>query len=170
MKAKPLPPLVKVRELLDYDPLTGIFTWRTNRGQRYCAGNQAGRIMKNGYRQITVDGQHTLAHRLAWLHFYGTDPVDQIDHINGGRDDNWIANLRQATAFQNMQNCKKSVRNTSGFRGVCYNKNDGIWQAGIGFNGKLINIGRYSTPEEASEAYHAKAKELFGEFYRGEGA
>ena len=170
MRHKPLPPLQRVRELLDYDPLTGIFVWRENRGIRPTYGKIAGRKMGNGYWQITIDGKGYLGHRLAWLHYYGIDPDSQIDHRNLARSDNWIDNLRQATPFQNMQNVTISRKNTSGFKGVCFHKRDRLWQASIGFNGKLKHIGSFRTAEEANAAYNAQAKELFGEFYRKEGS
>ncbi len=169
MKHKPLPNVEVVRSLLDYDSVTGIFTWRTDRGLGLWvkAGDVAGRIMRNGYRQITVDGQQCLAHRLAWLHFHGQEPGEQIDHINGDKADNRIDNLREATFADNMRNFPMTKRNTTGFKGVCFHKRDKRWQASIGFNGQVKHIGSFDSPEEASLAYQKAAREHFGEFYNG---
>ncbi len=166
MKHKPLPGLERIRELLDYNPLTGVFIWKMDRGLRVKAGDIAGRVMRNGYCQVTIDGKQCLGHRLAWLHYNGIEPKDQIDHINMIKLDNSINNLRNATHFQNMQNVSTSKRNKSGFKGVCFHRRDKVWQASIGFNGKLHHIGSFITADQVSAAYNAKAKELFGEFYR----
>lgn len=89
---------------------------------------------------------------------------DLVDHIDHNTLNNVRSNLRLANYSQNASNSKKSRANTSGFKGVIYNKNRSKWMARIKFNQKLIYIGLYSTPELAHEAYCKKAKELFGEF------
>ena len=64
-----------------------------------------------------------------------------------------------------MRNTRISLNNTSGFKGVHYEKSKNRWIAEITFNGKKRKIGRFKTPEEASFAYQAEAKKLNGEFY-----
>src|SRR5687768_770720 len=109
----------KLRELMDYNPDTGVFLYRKRRGRR-SAGLEAGSIVK-GYRLISLGKQYS-AHRLAWLYVYGEWPAGDLDHINCVRDDNRIANLREATDSQNNANRTLAPKNSSGFKGVCWNK------------------------------------------------
>jgi hypothetical protein len=140
----------RVRYLVNYDPETGMFTWRIKR--RGCAqGTKVGCRMKNGYIIIRLDNVLYLAHRLAWLYVTGTWPAHQIDHINGDRADNCFSNLREATNIQNAHNRNKRRNNKSGYTGVrAENKR---WLAEIKVNYKPIRLGLFDTPEEASLAY-----------------
>lgn len=85
-----------LKSLLYYDPETGIFVWLVTR-QRSPAGKEAGGYDEKGYRRICVNGTKVRAHRLAWLYMTGEWPEDQLDHINGLKDDNRFVNLREAT-------------------------------------------------------------------------
>lgn len=106
--------------------------------------------MKNGYRVIRIDDALYLAHRLAWFYVTGNWPANQIDHINGVRDDNRFSNLREATNLQNAHN-RKYNRNKSGFQGV--RKENSKWLAEIKINYKAVRLGLFNTPEEAHCAY-----------------
>jgi hypothetical protein len=106
--------------------------------------------MKHGYISIRLDDTLHYAHRLAWLYVYGKWPVNQIDHIDGNRANNAVANLREVSNAENAQNRRKS-RSKSGFLGV--RKENSKWLAEIKVNYKPIRIGLFSTPEEAHEAY-----------------
>jgi hypothetical protein len=88
----------------------------------------------------------------------------EVDHINGNPLDNRRENLRLATRAQNNYNQVSGRKNTSGFKGVCWDKKRGMWKAQIRANGINYNIGHYHTPEEAHEAYKLKAVELHGEY------
>jgi hypothetical protein len=157
----------RLRELLDYDPETGVFRWRARRGGRAYANAVAGTIAcRHGYRQILVDLKLFLAHRLAWLYVYGEWPPGCLDHINRQRDDNRIANLRLATMAQNCANARVRCNNTSGFPGVRKHKQK--WTAYIKYNGRQIHLGMFDAPEKAHKAYRAAAVAYFGEFARGE--
>lgn len=90
-----------------------------------------------------------MSHRLAWLYTYGHWPIDQIDHINGIRDDNRICNLREVNNQQNQMNAKKRFDNTSGKTGVCYFSRDNNWRSTIVFKGKSHHLGYFETKEEA---------------------
>jgi len=94
----------RLREVLDYNPETGIFTNRIRRGSKGAAGAEAGTLTPTGYRNIVIDGRLYPAHRLAWLYVHGTMPKWTIDHINHRRDDNRIANLRDVPHRENCQN------------------------------------------------------------------
>ena len=147
----------KLRELLDYDPDTGRFTWRiAPRGHR--AGSIAGCLDSYGYVVIRIDGANRKAHRLAWQHTYGTLPDGQIDHINCDRADNRIANLRVVTAQENQHNQRDARRgNQAGLLGVSPKR--GRWRSQIKVDGKKLHLGMFDTPEEAHAAYlEAKRK------------
>lgn len=96
----------RLRELLDYDPVTGIFTWKTSfRGT--AAGSVAGCVESRGYRRIRVVGRRYRASHLAWLYVHGEWPPDQLDHKDNIRDHDWIDNLRPATNAQNGANARR---------------------------------------------------------------
>lgn len=130
----------RVRELLDYDPDTGELRWRSRPRDEFpslrewaawngkCAGKVAGSTSGRGYRAVKCDGILSYAHRVIWVHVYGEIP-DTIDHINGIRDDNRLANLRSVSHRDNMRNQPRHKTNTSGVTGVvrCGNK----WTARI---------------------------------------
>lgn len=86
----------------------------------------------------------------------------QVDHINGNGLDNRRENLRLVTPSQNMFNSKKPKNNTSGFKGVDYSY--GKYRARISVNSKRIELGRFSTAEEAARAYDVAAKAYHGEY------
>jgi hypothetical protein len=163
---KELPSLDRLNELLAYDPDAGLFTWKVWRRWSAPVGGVAGNKVKKGYIKISIDGVDYSAHRIAWKMFYGSEPVEQVDHINGDKSDNRICNLRAASNAQNQANVAISQNNTCGFKGVSFHKHSGKWQARIGVNYKRIHIGKFNTPEEAHEAYKKAAKEYFGEYAR----
>src|SRR5690606_34614864 len=94
----------RLKELLYYDPETGIFTRLVGRsGPRARAGDVAGSDNGKGYIRIYVDGRPYKAHRLAWFYMHGEWP-EEIDHRNGERADNRLSNLRPVTRQQNNLN------------------------------------------------------------------
>src|SRR5712664_3026918 len=119
----------RLRELLNYDPETGIFRWDVVR--RGCGiGKEAGTSVSAGYRQISIDRRAYSEHRLARLYVHGHWPLDEIDHINGVRDDNRLSNLRQATRSENAQNQRRAQsRSKIGILGVTLHR--GKFQAQI---------------------------------------
>lgn len=155
----------RLKELLTYDRETGVFSWIANRG-RAKAGAVAGTIHHKGYSVIQIDGHLYLAHRLAWMYETGDWPQHQIDHINGQRRDNRIANLRQATRAENVRNQKRAIHNTSGLKGVSWHKIRKKFQANIMFEGKAKHLGLFNCPTAAHFAYCRAAKELHSDFAR----
>ena len=95
---------------------------------------------------------HLSGHHFAWYCVYGNCDINQIDHINGVRDDNRICNLRNVNSNKNQWNRKTA-------KGYTWNKRQNKWQAQISLNNKPIYLGLYSTEQEARQAYlNAKDK------------
>src|SRR5215471_18439256 len=152
----------RLRQLLHYSPETGLFYWRVSRGG-VAEGTEAGTWQGNGYRKIHINGVPHLAHRLAWLYFYCERATGEIDHRNKNPADNRIANLRDSSRAQNARNTNRRNRR-SGFKGVA--RHGGKWRARIAVDGKQIELGIFSTAEEAAAAYDDAARLYYGEFAR----
>lgn len=153
--------LTLLRPRLAYDPLTGIFTWKQlpKNTSAVKLGSVAGSYTSQDYIMIRANKKGWLAHRLAWLFTYGDWPSKQIDHINGVRDDNRIANLRDASNLENMRNqpCHRAGKVV----GIHFNKRNQNWNASIGLgNGKRQFLGVFATATEAALAYQIALKEL----------
>jgi hypothetical protein len=140
---------------------TGLFYWRVSRGGM-AAGAEAGSPTMHGYRAIAIDGFDYSAHRLAWLYVYGEHPTGQVDHANGNRADNRIANLRDSSRRQSARN--RWRRNRSGFKGVSRGRDK--WRARIMVDGAAIHLGTFSTPQEAAAEYDKAARLHHGDFAR----
>lgn len=151
---------------LNYDPLTGIFTRKISLKSSIKIGDIAGTHCGKGYRKIAVTGKIYTAHRLAWLYVYGEFPKQMIDHINGIKDDNRFANLREASGSNNQHNVKLRASNTSGYKGVYWNKQVNKWQARCEINGKCHLLGYFDDPKLASDSYENFAKSHHGIFYK----
>jgi hypothetical protein len=151
----------RLKKLLHYDPLIGIFVWKVSK-RGVSAGRIAGcEISKNSYIRIMVEGESYVAHRLAWFYVYGSWPVYHIDHIDGIRWNNRINNLRDVTQSYNVQNENKPrTTNTTGVMGVHIHKQTGKYRVRIQVLGKHIHIGLFKSIEEASLAYQAAKRKL----------
>jgi hypothetical protein len=152
-----------VRSILDYDQNTGVFSWKVSGGRR---GLIAGYRKASGYIVIGINKRQYRAHRLAWLSANGEWPLGEIDHKNGVFDDNRLCNLRDASKSQNQANKTKYKNNTSGVKGVFYDKVNKNWVAQINVNRNRVNLGRHTSIESAATAYAAAARKYFGEFAR----
>lgn len=155
----------RLRQVLDYDPLTGEFRWRIATSRKIRIGAVAGHIGKAGYRYIRVDGRLYRANRLAFLHYIGRWPYHDAEHENRDRDDNRWENLRDATRSQNIANIAAHKDNKTGLKGV-WEKRPGRFQSSITVNGKRKHLGTFDTAEEAHAAYERAAKNVFGKFAR----
>ena len=140
----------RLKEVLKYDPETGDFTRVV--GVKGQGGNPIAGSYTRGYREISVDRERVKSHRLAWLYVYGYLPENDIDHINGEKDDNRIDNLREVSRRCNLQNCRTSKNNTSGFNGVSFDRQTGKWLATICIGRKNYKLGRYSKILDAALA------------------
>jgi hypothetical protein len=156
----------RLRELLHYDPETGVFTWIKITGTRVRVGDVAGSLTTNGYRRLAINGKSYKAHRLAWLYVTGGWPSADLDHINGVPGDDRWANLRLATRAQNGANSRRAVNNKSGFKGVSWHAQNRKWVATIMVNGRNKHLGYFDDRAAAHEAYTIAAREYFGEFAR----
>lgn len=144
--------------LLNYEENSGIFSWKKSRRGVKC-GIPLGTDNGFGYLRITVLGKSYYAHRLAWFYINGNWPVDQIDHINGRKSDNRIANLREATGLQNQQNkVNLDKRNKSTAMGVSWHKKSNKWQVHICIYKERKYLGLFDDLFEARDAY-TKEKE-----------
>lgn len=144
-------------QLLDYNPLTGLFT------RKGIGKSTVGNVRNHGYLSITLDGVKYYAHRLAWLYVNGCFPTELIDHIDGDRLNNRINNLREATLTQNNQNGRVRKNNKLGVKGVISFR--GKFKANINQGSKQFFLGTYDTLQEAHAAYCEAAKVLHGKFF-----
>ena len=144
-----------LRQRLGYSQETGRFVWLKSTGAAK-AGDEAGGVSSTGYVRIAIFGKRYQAHQLAWLHHYGEWP-GELDHINGNKADNRIANLRKALRDESLQNQRKAHgNNKAGILGVSLTKR-GRFVVMIQSSGERKYLGSYATAEEAEAAY-LKAK------------
>lgn len=149
----------RLRELLDYCPVTGLFRWKVNRRGGCRAGEVAGILHAKGYRFIKVDGNRYSAHRLAWFYTTGHWPIACVDHINRQRDDNRISNLREASWSENRMNTSAE--------GVSFYGRLGKWRAYIGVGGQQTYLGIFDTRETAMAARKKAELTFHGAFAPG---
>ena len=145
----------QLKELLHYDPETGVFKWKNTLGSRAKAGDVAGTLNGNGYIYIKIRQKLYRAHRLVWLYTHGKFPENHIDHINGLRDDNRIINLRAVTQTENNRNQFIPTNNTSGHIGVGWDTEKNRWKVQIA----RVSYGRFKSKGDAV----AKAKKVYKE-------
>lgn len=156
----------RLRDLLNYDPETGVFTWRVDRGGDARAGAVAGNVKSDGYRRIKVGGVRYRANRLAWFWMNGEWPSTMVDHKDTDPSNDRFDNLREATGSQNNMNARTPRSNTSGFKGVCLHRTSGRWKAQIQHAGQKRHIGYFGTAQEAHTAYCAAAMAIDPNFAR----
>lgn len=169
-KITKLPTQAFIKEWLSYDADTGNFVWIK---EPRTIGNKLGKIAgtkrKRGEILIKLPG-HTqlLAHRLAWMYFYGVDPPAEIDHIDLNPNNNAIANLRLATRSQQKMNRTVQSNNKCGLKGAYYHacRRGKKWRSQIKVGKVFIFLGYFATPEEAHVAYGKAALFYYGEFAR----
>jgi len=136
----------RVREFFKYDD--GNLIWRKSKG-RSKEGSTAGMVRQDGYRVIGIDTKVYLAHRLIYLYHKGYFPENGLDHKNRIKDKNEIDNLREASKMCNARNSKNRCDNTSGVKGVCFDKARGKWASRINILNKAYSLGRNKDFDEA---------------------
>jgi hypothetical protein len=135
-----------VAEEIDYDPVSGAFTWRkSGRGRFKRAGAVAGSVRPDGYLSVCVDGTQWLAHRLAWVLNYGEEPPEIIDHIDRNKANNAISNLRDGSSGKNELNMKAHRDGRLGICGVRHASKPGNFQAYVARRSGFVHL--YSGPD-----------------------
>ena len=160
-----------IKELLDYNPSTGSLIWLSRGANKFSSESECFRWNtryahtkalctknKKGYLSGTIGGRGYLSHRVAWFLFYGAEPPEEIDHVNGIRDDNRISNLRSADRVVNCRNQFKRIDNTSGHTGVT--KSGARWLARIGSGKSRVTLGVFQNIDDAIEARKVAEMEL----------
>lgn len=145
----------QLRELLSYDEGTGRFTYLVSRPRRL-SGTSVGSVDARGYCVASIKYRKYKLHRLAWLLSYGVWPSADIDHINGDKTDNRIANLRLSSAKLNKENLRKADTDSkSGLLGVFPAKGGRLkpWKAAIKIEGRARHLGYFASREDAHAAY-----------------
>ena len=153
----------RLKELFDYNPDTGVFTAKTHHGHRP-RGSIAGNLDSRGYLRASLDNKEYRLHRLAWLYMTGEWPPNDLDHHDNTRTNNVWTNLRKATRSENLQNVGHHPKNTSGVKGVCWDKHANKWKAQISKNGKSIHIGLFVNKVDAEAEMLRQRNELHGTF------
>ena len=150
----------EIRNILNYDPETGIITWKSSR-YKTRIGKEAGNVSSTGYRKIKINKKFYLSHRVAWAIYHGAWPENIIDHIDGSRSNNKIENLRDVTPSANQHNViNPSKKNKHGMLGVSFFASRNKYTAQIAVNGKDKFLGHFDTKEEAYHAY-IEAKKIY---------
>ena len=155
----------RLKELLHYDPETGVFTWLIAR-QRVRKGSPAGTLHKHGYWVIKVDGRSYNASRLAWLYMTGEWPKHQIDHSDLDRHNDRWSNLREATVSQNNTNRRAQKDNSCGVKWAYWSPRHRKFVGQIRINKKIISAGYFETAYEANQACLSISTKHNGKFAR----
>lgn len=150
----------KLKDLLEYNPETGLFTWLKDRNWKARRGDPAGSVNNYGYIQIGILGWNYLAHRLAILYMTGELPSIDVDHINRVKADNRFCNLRVVNRSVNISNAGPKKSNKLGARGVF--RHQGKYRSRIHVYGKVIDLGMFETIAEASAAYNEAREKHYG--------
>jgi hypothetical protein len=143
----------------------GKLYWRIKPRYQTCIGTEAGYVNKRGYRAVGWNKRLYRAHRIVFLMHYGYMP-EQIDHINGNRDDNRIENLREATASQNQWNRGANIKNATGHKNIKWVDRLKKFVVAIAIEKRSKHIGVYADLESALQAASAARSNLHGEFAR----
>lgn len=145
----------EIRAMFGYDPETGRLSWRIRRSPCMQIGATAGSPKPDGYLVVKIAGKYWSAHRLVWVHVHGEWPERHLDHINGDRADNRMANLREVTPAENAQNRHgASTRSKTGLLGVGQaTRTPGKWTAKIKAGDTIKHLGSFDSPELAHAAY-----------------
>ncbi len=164
MKTKKYPSKSFLDSILEYDKISGLFTWKVRPVSTFKSRNESSAKKWNtryaktpagsirlGYLTIRINKNHYQSHRIAWIMTYGNEP-DFIDHINQDKSDNRILNLRNVSHAENLRNMPKKKNNKSGVTGVHFEKQTGKWRAHIMVDGKSIKLGRFANLNDAKIA------------------
>lgn len=144
----------RLKELVTYDPETGIFMRKVRTSNRVDMAKPMGTVDTYGYLWSSLDGKAFRLHRLAMIYVHGSVHDGDVDHINMDRKDNRIANLREVSRSVNMQNKRvASSNNKTGYIGVCFDSRRNKYYAQIRISGKNTHLGMFDAPDVAHAAY-----------------
>jgi hypothetical protein len=168
MKAEPTLTAKRLRQLLHYNPKTGVFRWRVQKRGPIGVGRVAGTLLQaNQHRVICINYRKYMASHLACLFMTGRWPNVEMDHKNCKPDDDRWSNLRPANHLQNMHNRSIRLRkNKHTPKGVSWHKPSNKYQVGITINSRWVALGYFDDPEAGHAAYVKAAKAHFGQFAR----
>jgi len=178
LSAVKLPPTDYLNECLSYDIDLGTLTWNVRPTHHFknahgmntfnakYAKNVATNLINGRYLSVTLLGRKCLAHRVIWKMVTGDEPGAFIDHKDTNKVNNRFSNLRPATRQQNAFNAGTRSNNSTGFKGVSYDKHRGKYYACIQVNGKSKSLGRFDSAEQAGKKYQEAAQKAHGEFMR----
>ena len=145
----------RLREVISYDPETGVFRWKVRLMMKAPAGSVAGANNGRGYLATRIDGHSIKLHRLAFVFMTGEWPKNEVDHINGVKDDNRWFNLRDVDRTTNTQNLRRARKDnlSSGLMGAYWDPKCQAWRSSIQTDGKIIGLGRFNSAADANAAY-----------------
>lgn len=152
----------ELKVTLVYDPNEGVF-------RRIKTMKIAGTKRKDGRFQIAINNRLYQTHRLAWFYVYGRWPTE-IDHIDRNQSNNKISNLREVSRNQNCWNMGMNRRNSSGVKGLSWDKFNNKWLAQVAAFRKTKTLGRFKEKAEAIDALRKYREDLHGAFACHEGA
>ena len=155
----------KLKEYFDYKE--GKLFWKKQSSSNICIGVEAGTTNKRGYVQVKIFNKRYYAHRLVFFMFYCYFP-QEVDHIDGNKTNNRIENLRSATKSQNQHNARINVNNTSGVKGISWDKRCGKWKAQIAVNKKNYHLGRFDDFDLAKKTINQFREKYHQEYARYE--
>lgn len=174
MAARILPPQSYLRECFDYDPETGVLTWKARPRRHFIsdrewkrfnsrhAAKTAGHFGAWG-REVALDTIGYKVHRIIWKLMTSDEPAREVDHVNRDATDNRWTNLRLATPSENARNRRTRSDSLTGFKGVWESR--GRFYVRIALGKSRVRLGGFSTAEEAHAAYCDAAKRLHGTFW-----
>lgn len=154
-----------IKEYLDYKE--GHLYWKKQPNYGICVGDKSGTVNNQGYVQIKIFNKRYYEHRLIFFMFNGYFP-QEIDHIDGNKSNNCIENLRSVTREQNNQNTKLRKDNTSGIKGVCWDKKSNKWKVQIVVNKKNYFLGHFDNIDLAKKIVDQFRKKYHLEYARYE--
>jgi hypothetical protein len=167
MTQKFLPSPEILHKLLTYDAANGKLYWNQREEHFFESGKNSAFVRWNtrwagkeafftidtyGYMTGSIFGKRYAAHRVIMAMAFGTWPKEDVDHINGCRTDNRLANLRAVSRQENSRNASRSKKNTSGHTGVSWSEKDKRWRSGICINGKEMYLGNFQKVDDAIAA------------------